>query len=346
MEALSRRLSPPSSRLLASRSSVIWPDDPDTPEVDPAYIDRDAKAEVDLAPTLRAKLKASATDAEAARIMMQLGGWYLHLPDPYEAGLWFGRAHEAATSANQAKLVASALIGQVVVALTDDNYDATREMAKLDEAAQALGQLRDPEIETAIAFQRGRLLAGESRFDQALGWFRRALGYDKRVHEDRMTDDADDWIRRIEAHLQLLGPAQLSFGELAEERASLEAWYPEEREALRKFWYYCRDEDIMKNAVRRRRRDEVSRDGAQQHRTRCSPRRSLRSVRPDFLSSDTPFARDFDDMGTEIVPFPADRPCPVRQRHRDTRQEFRRQQRGVERCHYRVTIRSFAGSIR
>ena len=317
MEALSRTLEP--AELAAAGKqirSVIWPDDPDTPEVDPAYIDRgdpdrDAKAEVDLAPTLRAKLEASATDAEAARIMMQLGGWYLHLPDPYEAGLWFGRAHEAATSANRAKLVASALVGQVVVALTDDNYDATREMAKLDEAAQALGQLRDPEIEAAIAFHRGRLLAGESRFDQALGWFRRARDVAKRVHEDRMTDDADDWIRRIEAHLQLLGPAQLSFGELAEELAGLEAWYPEEREALRKFWYYCRDEDIMKNAS--------AVGGVTKCLVMAHSNTELDALRGGlsglfdliFYSSDTPFARDFDDMGTEIVPFPADRPLPL-----------------------------------
>lgn len=311
MEALSRTLEP--TELAAAGKqirSVIWPDDRDTHDTDQDDPDRDAKAEVDLAPTLRAKLEASATDAEAARIMMQLGGWYLHLPDPYEAGLWFGRAHEAALSANHAKLVASALIGQVVVALTDDNYDAKREMANLDGAAQALGQLRDPEVEAAIAFHRGRLLAGESQFDPALGSFRRARDVAKRVHEDRMSDDAEDWIRRIEAHLQLLGPAQLSFGELAEELAGLEAWYPEERETLRKFWYYWRDEDIMKNASAV---GGVTKCLVMAHsNTELDTLRSGLSGLFDliFYSSDTPFVRATDGMGTEIVPFPADRPLP------------------------------------
>lgn len=315
MEALSRSLEP--AELAATEDkfrSVIWPDRRGAGDRPEATDDGDLSLrhtdKVDVGAALRAKLNVAATPAEAARIMMQLGGWYLQLPDAYEAGLWFGRAHDTAVSASQPRLAASALIGQVVVALTDDDYDPAREVARLDEAERALGQQRDAEVEAAIEFHRGRLLAGEGEFDQALNSFRRARDVAARVHEDRLVDDAEHWIHSIEAHRQLLGPARLSFVELAEEVAGLEAWYPEERQALRKFWFYWRDEEIMKNAA------------VVGGVTKClvmthshAELDGLRAGLSDlfdltFYSSDTPFAGDSDDMSTEIVPFPADRPLP------------------------------------
>lgn len=333
MEALSRTLEPDELAAAGDQfRSLIWPDGPDGRGVEHAQIDEggvhtDEKDEVDVAAALRAKLDAAATVAETARVMMQLGGWYLQLPDPYEAGLWFGRAHEAAISAASPRLAASSLVGQVVVALTEENYDATREMAKLDEAIRALGQIRDPEVEAAVEFHRGRLLAGESQCDQALASFRRARDVAKRAHEDGLVDNAEDWVRRIEAHLQLLGPAELSFAELAEELAGLEDWYPEERYALRKFWYYWRDEDIMKNAAAVR--------GVTKCLVMAHSNIELDTLRGGlsglfdqiFYSSDSPFVLALDDLRTELVPFPADRalpPCvniigvPVESSHVDT----------------------------
>lgn len=315
MEALARSLDP--AALAAAEDkirSVIWPDGQRTVGESAGSDNSDPHAEqpagADVGAALRARLDAAATPAEAARIMMQLGGWYLRLPDAYEARLWFGRAHETAVSANQPRLAASALVGQVVVSLTDDDYDHARETARLDEAIRALGQHRDPEIEAAINFHRGRLLAGEGEFDRALTLFRRARDVAARVQEVRLVEDVDDWIRHIEAHRQLLGPARLSFGELAEEIAGLEAWNPEERQALRKFWFYWRDEDIMKNAAVV---DGVTKCLVMAHSG--AELDALRGGLSDlfdliFYSSDTPFAGDSDDMGPEIVPFPADRLLP------------------------------------
>ncbi len=295
--------------------AVIWPDGSPNDEIRPTpHLDDDhddpSDEQVDIGPVLRDKLDAAVTVAEAARIMMQLGGWHLQQSDPYEAGLWFSRAHEAATTASVPRLAASALVGQVVVALADDAYDAARELARLDEAVETLGRQRDPEVEAAIEFHRGRLLAGENETEAALASFGRARNVASRVHEERLVADAEDWIHRIEAHLALLRPAQLSLKELAEEVTELESWYPEEREGLRKFWYYWRDEDLMRNAaavhgvtkclVMAGSADEldVLRDGLS----------SLFDL--VFYSSESPFVSSTEDMATEVVPFPADRPLP------------------------------------
>jgi tetratricopeptide (TPR) repeat protein len=295
--------------------AVIWSDGPpndgiETPALSGASEHDPDDGEMDVGPALRDKLDTAATVAETARIMMQLGGWNLQQSDPYEAGLWFSRAQEAAQTASLPKLVASALVGQVVVALADDAYDAVRETARLDEAAATLGHHRDPEVEAAIEFHRGRLLAGEDDPEAALVSFERVRNMASRVYEERLVSDAEDWIRRIEAHLALLRPAQLSLSELAEEVTELESWYPEEREGVRKFWYYWRDEDIMRNAtaVNGAAKCLVMAGTADEFGVLCRGLSGLFDL--IFYSSETPFVGSVDEMATELVPFPADRPLP------------------------------------
>ncbi len=295
--------------------AVIWPDSSPNDEIEtPSHPgdneDNPGDRQLDIGSALRDKLDAAATVAEAARIMMQLGGWHLQQSDSYEAGLWFSRAHEAARKAPVPRLASSALVGQVVVALTDDAYDAAREATRLDEAAEALGHHRDPEVEAAIEFHRGRLLAGENDTEAALASFRRARDIASQVHEEGLVADADHWIRRIEAHLALLRPAQLSLKELAEEITELESWYPEERKGLRKFWYYWRDEDLLRNAV--------AVDGVTKCLVMAGSADELDVLRHGlsglfdlvFYSSETPFVGPVDDMATELVPFPSGRPLP------------------------------------
>lgn len=297
--------------------AILWPGGSQNQEVDGpnAVIPGDAKRdeedeESDIGLALRARLDTASTVGEAARVMMQLGGWHLEKSEPYEAGLWFSRAQEAANSTSLSRIAAAALVCQVVSAMEAGAYDAACETARLDEAAAALGDIRDQEVEAAIEFHRGRILAGEDQADAALVSFCRARDIASQVHHEELVAETEDWIRRLEDHRSLLSPAQLTFAELATELTELESWYPEEREALRQFWYYWRDEDLMKNAAAM---DGVSKclvmahDAEELGRLRNGLAQLFDLI---FYSSETAFVGAGEDLEPQLVPFPADRPLP------------------------------------
>lgn len=234
----------------------------------------------------------------------KLAGAYRSRGELDPAERWYSRAHHTASSIGNRGLAAAALIGLAELALHNDNVSMAEQ--QLDRAATTADGIDDPELTASLKMFRARILAHRKDFRTAQQVLSEALNIAVSAHLDDLVDGIKEDLEKVNTFLSLLKPA-MSLKELAAELYELESWYPEQQAALRSFWYYWRDTEILANL----RAQSVSKglfvaESASILRAMTESLGGLFDL--EIFAPEGAFARN--EHVNELVPFPADHPLP------------------------------------
>ncbi len=271
------------------------------------------------------QLRTEERPGRTAMLSHKLAGAYRSRGELEPAEKWYVHAHETATSVGDLGLAAAALIGLAELALHNDNVSLAEQ--QLDRAATTAKGIHDPELVASLNMFRARILAHRNDYRTAQQLLGEALNIAVSAHLHELVDGIKSDLEKVDTFLSLFKPA-MSLKQLASELSRLEAWYPEQQAALRRFWYYWRDTEILANL----RAQSVSKalfvaESASSLRAVTEELGGLFDL--DIFVPESAFA-DSEPIN-ELVPFPADQQLPfcvnvvtVREMHDDIDQHLDR----------------------
>lgn len=191
------------------------------------------------------KLQETESPAQAAMTMQQLGGAHRSHGDYFKAREWYKRAHDASIAIGDHALAASALIGMAEVAIVRDEDRLARDL--LQEALDLVDSMPAWEVHASGQYFLGRLHARSGELHDARRILREARVIASDHHLDELKLEIDDYLEDIDDALSLYVAPSLDLSELSDEIAKLEHWYPEARRKLRRFWWYQRGDEVLRN---------------------------------------------------------------------------------------------------
>jgi tetratricopeptide (TPR) repeat protein len=204
-------------------------------------------ASAEILAALGRKLRETEQPAEIAHTMQQLAGAHRSQGNHAKAREWFSRAHEAATGIADHALAASALIGMAEIALVEDRDDDAEPL--LREALTLVDRIPAWDVRASAHYFLGRVLARRRELHQARDTLRKAHAIATDHHIDGLASEIDEYVTSIDQTLDLRLPPSFDLRELSDELEQLEGWYPEAQRRLRRFWWYQRGDEVLRNLI-------------------------------------------------------------------------------------------------
>lgn len=267
--------------------------------------DRDP-APQELVDALRRELHDTESPRQATSVMQKLAGAYRSHRDFSSALEWFKRTYDTSTSIADHVLAASAQIGMADIAIIRNEDQLAEDL--LEQALRLVGSLPAWEVKASANYFLGRLQARSGALHDARDTLRAASTTASEHHIDDLKLEIDDYLEDIEDTLGLNSVATVDLSSLSEEISKLEQWYPEARRKLRRFWWYQRGDEVLRNL-----RSHSGAKALLVSESAADIAHLQADLAPIFdlttFASEEPFAASSDQI-VELVPVPEDMRVP------------------------------------
>lgn len=211
---------------------------PNQPEIPQAVID-----------ALIKKAQEALNAYEKAGRYNTIGHNYALNRDLINSKYWNKRSLDLATEISATVIQVYALFGLADVALNTDGWDKLADDYYITQAEKILETIVDWELYARCKAERGEIEARKGNFEEAQKNFEEALSI---MEDHKITDNHLRYVLVSSLNLicerkNLKKPSERTFSELYGELYFLENWYPEYRRQLRRYWWFYRGGDVIKN---------------------------------------------------------------------------------------------------